>query len=137
MPLRMRCDVYCTYIQTLCTFWRDIQALYKDKTNIFEGSKSWAGRGKEYRMLCEPIDILNWYYGDKNLQDGHYIDGISENDELVDNHKRPGRYKLLQEMEIEVLERTPESSLGTARELKELLNDQSWKTLANADGPYA
>jgi hypothetical protein len=76
-------------------------------------------------MLVEPIDIANWYLKEKNLNSGHYIDGIT--DELVDdNGKRPGRYILLQQLEFATFGGV-ESSLDTARTLKTILGTTSWK----------
>lgn len=119
--------------QTLGAFWKNIQRQYKSGTDIFQGSKSWAGRGMAYRTLVEPLDIANWYYGGKNTGSGHYVDDIPEDNELVDNHRRPGRYILLQQKEMEMFDRKPASSLRTARELKILLEENSWETYTPAD----
>lgn len=84
-------------------------------------------RGKEYRILFEPVDIANWYYRNKHLESGHYADGIT--DELKDdNSKRPGRYLFLAQQEARVWpDRKPASSLGKAHMFRELLGDKSWQ----------
>ncbi|CAM9723916.1 unnamed protein product [Ascophyllum nodosum] len=115
-----------SHMRTLGVFWRGIQQQYKNGTDIFDGNTHWLHRGIRYRTLAEPLDIANWYFRQKNLQYGHYIDGIPEHDELVDNNKRPGRYILLQQKEKGLLERTPVSSLSTARQLKDVLKNTSW-----------
>ena len=126
------------HMQELWLFWRKVQRLYKagllaqpsaDDPGFF--SRSWAGRGRMYRMLVEPLDIANWYYKDKHLTpSGHYIDGIV--DELQDdNDKRPGRYILLQQQEDRAFG-SAASSLGKARQLKALLVDRSWHELPGA-----
>ena len=54
--------------QSLWPFWRDVQLKAWPKggapvllppEEFF--TKPWAGRGREYRMLVEPLDIANWY----------------------------------------------------------------------------
>ena len=93
------------HVQELWLFWRKVQRLYEagllaqpsaDGLGFFSGS--WAGRGRTYRMLVEPLDIANWYFRDKHVHFGHYIDGIV-NELQDDNRKRPGRYILLQQRE--------------------------------------
>lgn len=90
----------------------------------------WAERGKQYRLLVEPVDIANYYRRDLQNERGHYIDGIVL--ELSDdNNRRPGRYTLLQKQEQRVFgSRDPnystQSSLGLARLLKESVGHRSW-----------
>ena len=57
-------------LQELWTFWRKVQRMYKTHDLLWPGddpnfpmgffSKVWAGRGREYRHLVEPLDIANW-----------------------------------------------------------------------------
>ena len=90
-----------------------------------------SGRGSQYRMLFEPVDIANWYYKNKNTKHGHYADGIE--DELKDdNHKRPGRYRFLQQQEARVTGKTPASSLGKAHVFKEMLGERRWQDVNGA-----
>ena len=58
------------FLQELWIFWKKVQRMYKthdllwpsDDPNYPNGffSKVWAGRGREYRHLVEPLDIANW-----------------------------------------------------------------------------
>ena len=62
-------DCLCP-LQELWPFWREIQRLYKAHALLWPGddpnfpygffTRSWAGRGRAYRMLAEPVDIANW-----------------------------------------------------------------------------
>lgn len=56
--------------QALWPFWKKVQKMYNKKRLLhpkedpdypdgFFGN-SWAGRGREYRMYFEPVDIANW-----------------------------------------------------------------------------
>ena len=119
--------------KTLGVFWRGIQQQYKNGTDIFDGNNHWLFRGIRYRTLVEPLDIANWYIREKHLHDGHYIDGIPEHDELVDNDKRPGRYILLQRIEKERSGRTLVSSLSTARQVKDILKNTSWEDFSQEE----
>lgn len=61
----------------------------------------------------EPVDIANWYFmGFHDTPSGHYIDQCSG-----ESAKRPGRYILLQQLEMAVLG-TNSDSLELARTLK-------------------
>ncbi|CAN0123991.1 unnamed protein product [Scytosiphon promiscuus] len=111
-------------------FWRGIQKLHKRGVNVFEDDTNWVQRGRSYRALVEPLDIVNWYFTEKNTRPGkgHYVDDIEYEDELFDNNKRPGRYILLQTVEgLHTGKQHVVSSLGTARTLKTLLGETSWK----------
>lgn len=110
-------------------FWKGIQNLHKQGINVFEEDTNWVQRGRSYRALVEPLDIANWYYREKNAQEkGHYVDDIEEGgDELFDNDKRPGRYILLQRIETMHTGKPHETSLATARKLKGLLGETSWR----------
>lgn len=99
---------------------------------VFKGR--WAGRGREYRLLVEPVDIANYYYMGHHLRSGHYIDGI-DIELRDDNSRRPGRYLLLQQQEQRVFgsrhpEYKAESSLGVARLLKERVGSMTWEQYA-------
>lgn len=88
---------------------------------------NWAGRGRAYRELVEPLDIANYYKKNKHVESGHYADGISD-ETRTDNNKRPGRYMLLQAQELRAFTDTmPKSSLDKARQFKELLGDVKWE----------
>jgi hypothetical protein len=121
------------HLQKLWGFWRDIQHKYNlgELTDDFF-TPNWIGRGREYRLLVEPLDIANFYYKEKNCdgtEDGkHYVDGINDKEELTDNMTRPGRYILLQQQEARYPDRFPfRSSLGKGRQMKELLGGKSSK----------
>ena len=57
-------------LQMLWPFWRNVQRLYKGQRLLQPGEdpdhplgffdKKWAGRGRDYRIHVEPIDIANW-----------------------------------------------------------------------------
>lgn len=57
-------------LQELGVFWRKVQRLHKvhgllrpgDDSSFPYGffDKRWTWRGKEYRLLVEPLDIANW-----------------------------------------------------------------------------
>jgi hypothetical protein len=136
-------------LQGLSTFWIKVQDPIKLEAitaeEFFRADK-WLGRAREYRLLAEQLDIVNWYYTNKHLdyKSGDYCAGLeSELAEYTagekgvkDNKKRPGRYRLIQEQELlhpEFLRkrvddsRLPESSLLVARLLKKHLTrpDQS------------
>ena len=54
----------------LSAWWRKVQTLYKQERLLHPGKdarypdgffdKKWAGRGREYRLATEPVDIANW-----------------------------------------------------------------------------
>jgi hypothetical protein len=54
--------------QSLWPFWRDVQLkawpeggapVLLPPEEFF--TRSWAGRGRQYRLLVEPLEIANWY----------------------------------------------------------------------------
>ena len=57
------------HLQILWAWWRKIQKLYKQERLLHPGKdaqypssffdKKWAGRGRDYRMAAEPVDIAN------------------------------------------------------------------------------
>ncbi|KAH9328588.1 hypothetical protein KI387_000696, partial [Taxus chinensis] len=51
----------------------------------FQCNEEWIGRGTEYRLLVEPLDIANYYRLGKHEDSGHYLKSA-----------RPRRYKALQ-----------------------------------------
>lgn len=74
---------------------------------------------------------------DYHLKSGHYIEGINDSLEAemqADNRKRPGRYMMLQAVEAKADSQLPagmradrmQSSLTTARILKEKVGDMKW-----------
>jgi hypothetical protein len=120
-------------LQATRDFWDRVKQLCKDgllDDSFFDGR--WAERGKQYRLLVEPVDIANFYFRGLQNDRGHYIDGIAL--ELSDeNHQRPGRYTLLQQQEQRVFGSrdpthmyTAQSSLGLARLLQENVGNRSW-----------
>ena len=54
-------------------YWRKVQKMYNQKRLLQPGddpaypdgffNKTWAGRGREYRMFVEPVDVANWCGG--------------------------------------------------------------------------
>ncbi|KAK9811796.1 hypothetical protein WJX72_010260 [[Myrmecia] bisecta] len=121
-------------MRALWGFWRHTTKLYLGRHLLHPGddparpngffSGNWLGRGREYRLLVEPVDIANWYSQKKFEKYGHYMDGIETFDDefKVDNNKRPGRYLLLQQLEEKAKGRANvESSLDKAREYKRVV----------------
>jgi hypothetical protein len=139
-------------LQVLSTFWFKVQQPIKlgalTAEEFFGESPKWLGRGKEYRLLAEQLDIVNWYYCNKHIEypaapDYCYKLVVGADNELVeyskdqrsmhpDNKCRPGRFRLLQQQELQKPKfrrplqgegRLPESSLRLARLLKVYLTD--------------
>lgn len=129
-----------TAMRELWGFWKRVKTAYEEGVlddKFF--SRHWAGRGREYRLLVEPVDIANYYRKNKHLESGHYADGVGE-DELTDNDRRPGRYILLQRQEARAFgEGRPsyvvESSLGKARQFKEQFGEKKWEECIVATEP--
>jgi hypothetical protein len=123
--------------------WDTVWAQHRDgllPRNFFEHDDRWLIRAVEYRHLAEPLDIANWYFRNYQWEHAaangcaeqgyHYADGIA--DELRDdNHRRPDRFLLLQQMEV-AAEGSAESSLGAAHRLKALLGNRRWQDVAAA-----
>jgi hypothetical protein len=82
-------------------------------------NRTWLGRGKDYRLLAEQLDIVNWYYTNKHISNNaeyqHYCNGLVDDaNNLVEYHlvngskavkksdkiKRPDRYSLIQQQEL-------------------------------------
>ena len=69
-------------LQILWAWWRKVQKLYEQERLLHPGKdsrypdgffdKKWAGRGRDYRLATEPVDIANWRgsgsHADKPLQ---------------------------------------------------------------------
>jgi hypothetical protein len=140
----------CCLLQELQGFWRDIQKNFEGEaitTAFFTGL--WLERARHYRIIAEQLDIANWYYCNKHIarlmtggkavgefNGSHYISGLDGPDEysrnaegglegVKDNHKRPGRFQLIQERELltpnaEGERAEPKSSLELARLMQKL-----------------
>lgn len=101
-------------------------------------TRNWVRRGREYRLLWEPVEIANYYRLNLHKESVHFIDGLSS--ELDDNNKRPGRFILLQKQEQRIFGSDPgygmQSSLGLAWLLKERGGNRSWaEFMQQPDGP--
>jgi hypothetical protein len=134
------------------TFWRKVvqrkvetgtytlQDFFLQGAAAGTGARNWLGRAREYRLLGEPLDIVNWYFKNKHIQYGnHYITGLvnettgeleeytdSTPKDVKDNGRRPSRYRVIQELEVldpQVREYgedkdTPQTSLELGRLLR-------------------
>lgn len=142
-------DKYRSALQDLRAFWKfKIRIPYEQKQLKGRGSPilgrvgelfgiyrnvdffghHWAGRSEEFRLLSEPLDIVNWYVLGKHQASGHYINGTeSESGQIgqVDNRKRPGIYLFLQNKEEQVFGKAPKNSLEKASSLKQHMDQIS------------
>jgi hypothetical protein len=124
---------------------------------FFDASLLWLGRGKEYRLLAEQLDIVNWYHRNKHVEYGtDYCDGLLDassqpSEYTLDEARvrevpcRPDRYRIIQEQELLTPEirnkatgegRLPASSLGLARLLKHHLTRRSRSRIPFEDAQW-
>jgi hypothetical protein len=121
-------------LQDLWTFWRKVERMLDQGVLTPDEffTNNWLGRAVEYRKLGEQLDIGNFYAKNKHVDYGnHYVDGL-EPDEYVrgadgalvdvkDGKARPGRYRLIQQQELQRRPSVkPADTLKLARLLKGL-----------------
>ena len=109
------------------TFWNRLAAYVRLKERqLGFFNKHWAGRAQEFRLLVEPLDIVNWYIKNKHCgKNGeHYVEGSKNG--TVDNNKRPGIYLFLQQLEKQVTQDYPMTSHAKADYYQARLGQHPW-----------